>query len=581
MTLPIQVGPSTITMNRDDRFVVCQPDGRIERLAEEGFFARDTRFVSGYEVFLNGQRPAAPQRLAGPVLLVALRVHEPGAARPRRRRAPPQPRAAHRPDGLRRRPRGLRHRQLRAAPGPPDDRDRDRVRLRRHLRRQVGQLVRRGEINARWFRSTRELRTTYVHRDFVRELVIRADRSDSKPQFANGRFVFIAEVAPKGVWHTCLRWLPLTSSKRRPSTLPCNALAGPAARPGHAEAPPRPSRYPEPHRPPRLGPGPARHDLAPARGPDVRQGRLHPGGRRPVVRDALRARLAGRLDAGHQRLPGVRRRGAAPPVRAAGHHRRPRARHGAGQDPARDPPRRAGAAAHPAVPAVLRHPRRDQPVPDRDLVSLPVGRRRRAAGALPAQRRGGAALDRHQGRPRWRRVPGVQDALDARLLQPGLEGRWRRHPARRRLARAAAAGPVRAAGLRLRREAADGRHLRDPRSRPQERSPAGRGGRAVRPLQRRVLVGGRGHVLPRARRRQAADRDRGLQCRALPGERHRPARAGGPGREAPDGARHVVRLGDPDALLGPHRVQPVQLPDGLGLAARQRDDRRWLPALRP
>jgi len=58
VTLPIQVGPSTITMNRDDRFVVCQPDGRIERLAEEGFFARDTRFVSGYEVFLNGQRPA-------------------------------------------------------------------------------------------------------------------------------------------------------------------------------------------------------------------------------------------------------------------------------------------------------------------------------------------------------------------------------------------------------------------------------------------------------------------------------------------------------------------------------------------
>jgi glycogen debranching enzyme len=58
VTLTIQVGPSTITMNRDDRFVVCQPDGRIERLAEEGFFARDTRFVSGYEVFLNGQRPA-------------------------------------------------------------------------------------------------------------------------------------------------------------------------------------------------------------------------------------------------------------------------------------------------------------------------------------------------------------------------------------------------------------------------------------------------------------------------------------------------------------------------------------------
>jgi hypothetical protein len=41
----------------------------------------------------------------------------------------------------------------------------------------AGKLVRRGEINARWFRSARELRTTYVNRDFVRELVIRAERS--------------------------------------------------------------------------------------------------------------------------------------------------------------------------------------------------------------------------------------------------------------------------------------------------------------------------------------------------------------------------------------------------------------------
>ena len=65
MTLPIQVGPSTITMNRDDRFVVCQPDGRIERQAEEGFFARDTRFVSGYGLTINGQPP---------VLLNAARV---------------------------------------------------------------------------------------------------------------------------------------------------------------------------------------------------------------------------------------------------------------------------------------------------------------------------------------------------------------------------------------------------------------------------------------------------------------------------------------------------------------------------
>ncbi len=39
-------------------------------------------------------------------------------------------------------------------------------------------------------------------------------------RYAAGRFVFVIRLAPKGVWHTCLRWLPLTHSKRRPSTLP-------------------------------------------------------------------------------------------------------------------------------------------------------------------------------------------------------------------------------------------------------------------------------------------------------------------------------------------------------------------------
>ena len=44
--------------------------------------------------------------------------------------------------------------------------------------------------------------------------------------------------------------------------------------------------------------------------------------------------------------------------------------------------------------------------------------------------------------------------------------------------------------------------------------------------------------------------------------------------------RHVVGLGDPDAVVRPRRLQPVLVPHGHGLAARQRDDRGRLPALR-
>ena len=56
MTFPVQIGPSTITINRDDRVLVCQPDGRIVG-ESDGFFTRDTRFISGYEIRINGQRP--------------------------------------------------------------------------------------------------------------------------------------------------------------------------------------------------------------------------------------------------------------------------------------------------------------------------------------------------------------------------------------------------------------------------------------------------------------------------------------------------------------------------------------------
>jgi glycogen debranching enzyme len=227
VTLPVQVGPSTITINRDDRFVVCQPDGRIEPDAEEGFFARDTRFVSAYDVFLNGQRPVLLN--ASPVDFYSARF------------VYTNPELLDR-DGLVPRETIELRIDRTISGGVHEDYDlvsyaRRPVRLTIEVAIESDfadifdvrsrRLVRRGELNARWYRSKRELRTVYAHRDFVRELVIATDRSDSPAQFANGRFIFVAQLAPKGVWHTCLRWLPLTHSKRRPATLPCNAIAGP------------------------------------------------------------------------------------------------------------------------------------------------------------------------------------------------------------------------------------------------------------------------------------------------------------------------------------------------------------------
>lgn len=227
MTLPIQVGPASITINRDDRVMVCQPDGWIDPHAEEGFFARDTRLVSGYGLWVNGRRPLLLN--SSPVQFYSARFEytnpellDPGGVVSRH---------------------SLSLRLDRTVSGGVHE-DYDLVNYGARSVRLVieiqiesdfadifdvkdDRLVRRGEINTRWFRARSELRTTYTNREFVRELLVEAARSDSPPQFANGRLVFAVELPPKGAWHTCLRWLPMNGSARRPPTLACNAVASP------------------------------------------------------------------------------------------------------------------------------------------------------------------------------------------------------------------------------------------------------------------------------------------------------------------------------------------------------------------
>ncbi len=224
MSLPVRVGPPTVTINRDDRVLVTDLDGTFSPSEDQGFFARDTRFVSGYEVLLNGQRPlllnssavrffSARYEYTNPPLLdshgpiereqISLRVDRTMAG------------GVHEDYDLinyGRRPISLTL-DIRLESDFADVFD---VKLRAR--------VRRGTINSRWSSSKQELRTAYTNRDFRRELVVKVERADSPAQFANGRLLFDIQLPAKHVWHACIRWLPLTTSSRRPTTLPCNAI---------------------------------------------------------------------------------------------------------------------------------------------------------------------------------------------------------------------------------------------------------------------------------------------------------------------------------------------------------------------
>ena len=110
--------------------------------------------------------------------------------------------------------------------------------------------------------------------------------------------------------------------------------------------------------------------------------------------------------------------------------------------------------------------------------------------------------------------------------------------------------------------------------------PARRGADAARGLQRRLLGRGGGLLRARARRTQGAGPQRHVEPRALPVLRDRRRPQGRARGRAADGARHVLRLGDQDALERLAGIQPDELPQRLGVAARQRDRRRRAQALR-
>ena len=56
--MPVTHGVPTVTINHDHQFMVSDPDATLVPTGAVGFFARDTRFVSGYSIQLRpDQKP--------------------------------------------------------------------------------------------------------------------------------------------------------------------------------------------------------------------------------------------------------------------------------------------------------------------------------------------------------------------------------------------------------------------------------------------------------------------------------------------------------------------------------------------
>jgi glycogen debranching enzyme len=205
MALEVTVGPPALTINSGDTFLVSEINGSITHDSDQGLYSRDTRYISGYQLYINGKSWTLLN--SGAVAYYASQTHlvnpavitEDGAI-------------AAGTVGF------LLSRTL--AEGLHEDLD-----IRNFSGKQLHfilellirsdfadlfevkakEFTRRGHIESLWQGDAQELATHYSNRDFQRRLVVRF-KSDSKAVYANGRVSFEIDLPPGGAWHACCKY---------------------------------------------------------------------------------------------------------------------------------------------------------------------------------------------------------------------------------------------------------------------------------------------------------------------------------------------------------------------------------------
>jgi glycogen debranching enzyme len=203
MAIEVVVGPPLITINRGDTFVLSEMDGCITAYTDQGMYSRDTRYVSNYEIFADGERwilqnsgalayYASRTYLTNPRIMTEYNEIEAATVSLVLDRAVS--------DGIHedfeihnynmRRVRFSLELSLRT-----DFADIFEVKAKR--------LVRKGNVTTEWHLKASELINSYEHNEFRRSVVTRLMHSGSAANYSNGRISFLVDLDPQGSWHTC------------------------------------------------------------------------------------------------------------------------------------------------------------------------------------------------------------------------------------------------------------------------------------------------------------------------------------------------------------------------------------------
>ena len=207
MPLKVQVGPPQISIHQGQTVLITEESGHINWPSDKGLYFFDTRVVSSWEIYANGE----PWELlnGGAISYYASRVFLTNRSlRTETGTIPP-------------RTLGFSHQPL--------DQRRNARRPRRHQPRyeavlfqleialrcdfadifevKSASIVRRGHITTEWSQPDQQLRTAYRNGDFSRAVTISpASGRPTKAVYANGRLSFEVDLNPGEAWHCCLHY---------------------------------------------------------------------------------------------------------------------------------------------------------------------------------------------------------------------------------------------------------------------------------------------------------------------------------------------------------------------------------------
>jgi glycogen debranching enzyme len=204
MALEITVGPPRLAINEGYGVLITDQDGQIPWPTDKGFYHSDTRVISSWQIFADGQpwnllNSGNTAHFASRIFLTNRLLNtETG-------------RVAAGALGL------VISRSI--AGGVHEDLDlvnHGMTKVRFNLEIAVrsdfadlfevksGSIVRRGRIDTTWLQRLRRLTTTYRNNGFERRVTATVRKYGSTPVYANGRISFAVELEPGEAWHTCV-----------------------------------------------------------------------------------------------------------------------------------------------------------------------------------------------------------------------------------------------------------------------------------------------------------------------------------------------------------------------------------------